>query len=91
MTSSTTAELAAIKLALWNFLLLRLAQKVAVFTASCVALEKLVNASKIGILPRRIAALCRGVKKTCWDIFLQWVPSDFSIRGSEQADCLAAA
>lgn len=91
-TLSSTAELAAIQLALQSLLLVRPLQKVVIYSATPA--ERSNNCS-----PNTIQALSHtelrlhiaGFEEATWDVSMQWVPSHCDIPGNERTDCLAAS
>lgn len=88
-TDTTTAELAAIWLALSELITLSENEKVAIFTDSKGALRQLQNLRRGTPLARSIVQLVHHMAKEGSIIYFQWIPSHVGIHGNERADALA--
>lgn len=91
LTCSTTAELAALQLALQHLLVLHEPEPVVILTNSGGALWQLEDEDRASPLVREILSLYHAFEGVNWNLTTQWIPSHCGIVGNECAVTLASA
>lgn len=89
--SSTTAELAALNLALSIVDIEGQPDRLVVLCDSKAALGLLTNLDRAPALARVVAQKAIELQRRGWTLAFQWVPAHCGVRGNESADRLAAA
>ncbi|KAG0432991.1 hypothetical protein HPB47_020332 [Ixodes persulcatus] len=88
-TSSTTAEMVAIHLALEYLRTTEWMTAAVILTDSRTALRNLANAGEGSLLAQETAHLATTPQERGWTLAFQWVPAHSGIVGNERADTLA--
>lgn len=88
-TSSTTAEMVAILLALEYLRTTEWMTAAVILTDSRTALRNLANAGEGSLLAQETAHLATTLQERGWTLAFQWVPAHSGIVGNERADTLA--
>ncbi|KAG0433831.1 hypothetical protein HPB47_019553 [Ixodes persulcatus] len=88
-TSSTTAEMVAILLALEYLGNTEWMTAAVILTDSRTALRNLANAGEGSLLAQETAHLATTLQERGWTLAFQWVPAHSGIVGNERADTLA--